>query len=158
MIRHAKSSWAEPDLGDFERPLNRRGERDAPQMGRRFAAVEPLADRLLASPALRAKRTALLIAREAGLCERLHFERALYLASPGEMLGLAQEQGDDVQHLALVAHNPGTTALANLLADANIQNVPTCGIVRIELDIEHWRDAAPGRGRLLDFDYPKKGN
>lgn len=156
LVRHAKSSWSDAELSDFERPLNRRGERDAPQMGRRFAGVEPPPDVLLSSPAARAKRTAEVIAAAAGLGDTLRFEQALYLASPGQMLSLVQEQDDTVDHLALVGHNPGMTALANLLGDAGIPNVPTCGIVRLELDVEHWRDAAPGRAHLLDFDYPKK--
>lgn len=156
LVRHAKSSWKDSGLSDLERPLNRRGERDAPLMGRRFAGVEPRPDLLLSSPAARAKRTAEVIAAEAGLGNGLVFEEALYLASPGRMLSLVQGQDDAVGHLALVGHNPGMTALANILTHARIQNVPTCGIVRLELEVEHWRDAAPGRARLLDFDYPKK--
>ena len=112
---------------------------------------------MLASPAARAKRTAELIASAAGIDDVLAFDKALYLASPGQMLSLIQDQDDSLGHLALVGHNPGTTDLANMLGDAGIPNVPTCGIVRLELEVEHWRDAAPGRARLLDFDYPKKG-
>lgn len=156
LVRHAKSSWKDEELTDFERPLNARGERDAPRMARRFAAASPRPDLVLASPAERARRTAQVIAAQAGLVDALEFERALYLATPGQMLGLAQEQDDAVGHLVLVGHNPGLTALVDLLARAGIQNVPTCGIVRLELDVEHWRDAAPGCARLVDFDYPKK--
>jgi phosphohistidine phosphatase len=156
LIRHAKSSWKDGDLSDFERPLNARGKRDAPVMGKRLAAVAPPPDLMLASPAARARHTAELIAAEAGLEAVLRFEKGLYLASPGQMLSLAQDQDDSIEHLALVAHNPGTTDLANILADANIQNVPTCGIVRIELQIGCWRDAAPGRAHVVAFDYPKR--
>jgi phosphohistidine phosphatase len=157
LIRHAKSSWADGDLSDFERPLNARGERDAPVMGKRLAAVVPPPDLVLASPAARARRTAELIAAEAGLEASLSFEQTLYLASPDQMLGVAQDQDDSISHLVLVSHNPGTTDLANILADANIQNVPTCGTVRMQLEVDRWRDAAPGRARVLAFDYPKKG-
>lgn len=157
LLRHAKSSWKHSELPDFERPLNSRGKCDAPVMGRRFAAVRPRPDLVLSSPAARARRTAELFAERAGLEEVLRFDPVLYMATPGQMLSLAQEQDDGIQHLVLVSHNPGITELVNLLAaDARLANVPTCGIVRLELDVAHWRDAAPGRARLLDFDYPKK--
>jgi phosphohistidine phosphatase len=157
LIRHAKSSWKHAGLDDFDRPLNRRGERDAPVMGRRLASVAPLPERVIASPAVRAARTAELIAEETGLLDAIVFERALYLATPGRMLGVVQDLDDAFGHVALVSHNPGTTEFANDLADVRIDNVPTCGIVRLELEVDHWRDAAPGCARLLDFDYPKKG-
>ena len=80
LVRHAKSSWKDPDLSDFDRPLNKRGERDAPRMGRRFASVEPPPDLLLASPARRAARTAQVIAEARVLPARLR------VADQGEQL------------------------------------------------------------------------
>ncbi len=156
LIRHAKSSWRDPGLDDFDRPLNRRGERDAPVMGGRLAAVDPPPERFVSSPAARARRTAEVIAAAVDTDAAPVFERALYLASPGRMLGVVQDLDDALDHVAVVAHNPGTTEFANALADVRIDNVPTCGIVRLELDVASWRDAAPGCARLLDFDYPKR--
>ncbi len=155
LIRHAKSSWSQPELDDFERPLNRRGERDAPKMGKRLAALEPHPDRFVSSPAVRARRTAEVIADAvSGAAPEL--VDSLYLASPGRMLGVVHDLDDALEHVALVAHNPGTTEFANALADIRIDNVPTCGVVRLELAVDHWRDTAFGCARLLDFDFPKK--
>ena len=157
LVRHAKSSWKDAHLSDFERPLNKRGERDAPLMGRRFASVEPPADLILASSARRAVRTAQLIAEAIGYAaERISFDRALYLAAPAEMLGVIQGLDDRLVHVALVAHNPGLTDLCEVLARAKIDNVPTCGIVRMSLAIDAWRSVSQGCGTLLDFDYPKR--
>jgi phosphohistidine phosphatase len=82
--------------------------------------------------------------------------RPLYMAAPGQLLAALQELDDGVAHAALVGHNPGLTELAEMLTHAGIDNVPTCGIVRIELDVERWREVGPGCGRVVDFDYPKR--
>jgi len=157
LIRHAKSSWKDAHLSDFDRPLNKRGERDAPRMGRRFASVEPPPDLILASPARRAEHTARVIGEAIGYAaERIRFDRTLYLATPAEMLGVIQALDDRLAHIALVAHNPGLTDLCEVLASAKIDNVPTCGIVRMSLAIDAWRGVSRGCGTLLDFDYPKR--
>ena len=157
LVRHAKSSWKDSNLSDFDRLLNKRGERDAPLMGRRFASVEPPPDLILASSAQRAARTAQVIAEAIGYAaERISFQPTLYLATSAEMLGVIQGLDDRLEHIALVAHNPGLTDLCDVLAGAKIDNVPTCGIVRMSLTIDSWRSASQGCGRLLDFDYPKR--
>ena len=156
LIRHAKSSWSQPELDDFDRPLNRRGERDAPAMGKRLAAIEPHPERFVSSPAARARRTAEVIANEIQPGVAPELLQRLYLASPGQLLAVVHDLDDALRHVALVSHNPGTTEFANALADVHIDNVPTCGIVRLELAVDHWRDAAFGCARLLDFDFPKK--
>jgi phosphohistidine phosphatase len=157
LVRHAKSSWKDASLGDFERPLNKRGRRDAPRMGQRFASVEPAPDLILSSPAERAAHTARVIAEEIGYAvEQIRLEKRLYLATSAEMIGVVQELDDRLGHIALVAHNPGLTALCGVLARANIDNVPTCGIVRMQLEIDAWRDTEQGCATLLDFDYPKR--
>jgi phosphohistidine phosphatase len=157
LIRHAKSSWKHPGLTDFERPLNARGERDAPRMARRFAAAEPRPDLLLASSAERAERTARSFAAAIGMADaEIGLERALYLASPSGLLEAVREVDDAVDHLALVAHNPGITDFLEILAGARIDNLPTCGVARLRLDIDSWSDVAPGCGQLLDLDTPKR--
>jgi phosphohistidine phosphatase len=86
----------------------------------------------------------------------IRWMRSLYMGSPGRLLSAVQEIDDAVEHAALVGHNPGLSELVELLTDAGIDDVPTCGIVTIELDVERWRDAAPGRGRVVAFDHPKR--
>jgi len=157
LVRHAKSSWKDANASDFERSLNKRGERDAPLMGRRFASVEPPPDLILSSSARRAARTAQVIAEAIGYAaERISFDRALYLAAPAEMLGVIQDLDDRLVHVALVAHNPGLTDLCEVLAGVKIDNVPTCGIVRMSLTVDAWSGVSRGCGTLLDFDYPKR--
>lgn len=155
LIRHAKSSWADPDLPDLDRPLNSRGRADAPRMGRRLEASRFRPDIVLSSPARRARRTAKAVLRELSSHPAFVIDHSLYMAEPDDLLALVRSLGASVAHAALVGHNPGLTQLANMLG-ASIANVPTAGVVRFEMDIAEWKDAAPGRARLVDFDYPKK--
>jgi len=155
LIRHAKSSWADPETADIDRPLNDRGKSDAPMMGRRLAAIGFAPDLVLCSPAKRARRTARAIIHELASTPSLGIEPALYLATPSEMLPLIRSLGSSLAHVVMVGHNPGLTDLANLLGGARIDNVPTTGVVRLELDVDAWSDAGPGHGRVVDFDYPK---
>ena len=157
LIRHAKSSWKDAGIADFERPLNARGERDAPRMGHRIADSGKPPELLVASPARRAARTAELIAERLGArAPRIEYERALYLATPEQMLDVIRGLDAAVRHAALVGHNPGTTELVEQLSGAEVGNVPTCGVVRLRLGIDAWSEAEPGCGEIEDFDYPKR--
>ena len=157
LIRHAKSSWRDSDLPDFERPPNKRGRRDAPLMAKRLAASGQLPELLISSPAERAATTAGVMAAALGWeKEHIVWERSLYLASTGQLLDAVLGLDDGIGHAALVGHNPGITNLADVLADARIDNVPTCGVVRLRLAIESWREARYGCGTVIDFDYPKR--
>jgi phosphohistidine phosphatase len=156
LIRHAKSSWKDAEIGDFDRPLNARGERDAPRMGRRIADAAKPPELLVSSPARRAARTAELIAGQLDGA-RLELERALYLATPEQMLDVIRGLDAAVRHAALVGHNPGTTELVEQLSGAEVGNVPTCGVVRLRLGIDAWNEVEPGCGEIEDFDYPKRG-
>lgn len=157
LIRHAKSSWTNPDLDDFDRPLNKRGERDAPVMGQRLSSRGARPSLIMTSPALRAKTTALIIAREIGYPrEFLQRETELYLADPDTIIAIVAGQDDGFQDIMLVGHNPGLTQLSNRLTGAGIDNVPTCGIVSVTLDVPGWADLDGQRGQLDYFDYPKK--
>jgi phosphohistidine phosphatase len=158
LIRHAKSSWADPGIADIDRPLNDRGKSDAPMMGRRLASIGFAPDLVLSSPARRARRTAKAIIHELASTPALGIEPALYLATPDEMLELIRSFGSSLAHVAMVGHNPGLTDLANRLGSTRIDNVPTTGVVRLELDVDAWSDAGPGRGRVADFDFPKKAS
>jgi phosphohistidine phosphatase len=157
LIRHAKSSWKDAGMDDFDRALNDRGERDAPRMGKRLSRAGPPPDRIVSSSAKRAARTARVIAEQLG-CDpaEVVLDRELYLASPSRMIATLRALAPDVDHVALVAHNPGVTDLVNALAEVRIDNVPTCGIARVRLDIERWKELDVGCGELEDFDYPKR--
>lgn len=157
LIRHAKSSWDLPELSDFDRPLNKRGKRNAPEMGQRLADQQVHPDLLVTSPARRALDTALVIAEAIGYpSEAIQREPRIYEASVAQLLQVIEELPADCRHAFLFGHNPGLTELANALTAGGIDNIPTCGVVDCELDISDWSVVGAGCGRLLEFDYPKK--
>ena len=157
LIRHAKSSWDDVTLSDAQRPLNRRGERDAPKMADRIVARGFKPDLIVASTAVRASTTADIIASGLGYPrDRIVREASLYLASLDELLDITTSQDDSLQHLVLVGHNPGMTMYANHLVPGLTHNVPTTGIVSVSLDRDDWSLYAEPRATLDFFDYPKK--
>jgi len=157
LARHAKSDWNDPDLSDRERPLNGRGERNAPDMGRRLLRLGARPRRIVSSSAVRALSTARLLARELGLRPQcLEVLDILYAASPGIILQVTQSLPPEEDEVLLVGHNPECTACANLLGALTIANVPTCGVVALEFPVARWTEVGPGGGRLLFFEYPKK--
>lgn len=157
LVRHAKSSWDNPGLSDDERPLNERGERDAPRMGKRLASRQIKPDSLISSPALRAYTTAVKIAAEIGhLKEAIQREDNLYFEGIEGMLSVIHALAPEIRSVMLFGHNPTMTDLVNDLANTNIDNVPTCGIAEITFDIESWNEVYEGLGTMKLFDYPKR--
>lgn len=157
LIRHAKSSWDDPRLADFDRPLNDRGKRDAPRMGRRLAGAGHRPDLLLSSPARRAFGTAKRVARELGLGkDDIVTSSRLYHADESRLLGEVQAQPDEAGSLMLFGHNPGLTGFATRLCRYPFGNVPTCGVVCIDFPVDSWRGVAYDQGVLQFYDYPKK--
>jgi len=156
LIRHAKSDWDHPELSDFDRPLNHRGEHDAPQMGKALKKRGIAFDLVLSSPARRAITTAREICSAIGYAEeKIEQNRDLYLASASEMIAAIHAVDDNLKQIAIVAHNPGMTMLANVLGDLAIDNMPTCSVAIFESDIGSWRELEPGSCRHVDFLYPK---
>lgn len=157
LTRHAKSSWDAPGLSDEKRPLNSRGERDAPKMGKRLVSRGVQPELIVSSPALRAYSTAIKIAAETGYAEKaVQVDKRLYFEGIGAALKIIQSLNLEVQSAMLVGHNPVTTALANYLANTNIANIPTCGIAEIVFDTESWQEVDSGTGMMKLFDYPKR--
>ena len=155
LLRHAKSSWDDPLLPDFERPLNRRGERDAPTMGRRLREAGARPSLILTSTAARALATARQVADALGYPrEFLQTDKALYLASAEQLREIVSLQDDTFRDLMLVGHNPGLTELANEISDRPIDNLPTCSAMVIDLPIDTWQalmEEVRGNCRLYDF-------
>lgn len=155
LIRHAKSDWSDPSLSDFDRPLNARGSKDAPKMGKRLANRKLLPDRMVSSPAQRARSTAEVVAQQLGFpLHDIDWMTELYLASPLGMLDVIRACPEQVGTLALVGHNPGISELAARLTGTPIGNIPTCGIVHLSADFDTWSQA--DSFTLVDFDYPKR--
>jgi phosphohistidine phosphatase len=156
IVRHAKSSWDELGLHDHDRPLSKRGLKDAPVMGARLAEWGPPVDRVISSSAARALETAELVSREMGLpWDEIQIEEALYHATEEEMLDLIQEQDDYIDGLMLVGHNPGMTYLVNDLSDLNLDNLPTCGVVIMQFDVDSWTEVGVEEATTAEVDFPK---
>ena len=153
LVRHAKSSWSHPDLSDFDRPLNKRGLHDAPEMGRRLKARHTIPELIICSPAQRAIAT--LEHMKLGV-EEVVFDECVYGASPAELLNIIQSIRNRYPSAMLIGHNPAITLLAGRLSGRPIENMPTCSIVTIGLDSDLWSKAGACTAKLLDFDYPKK--
>jgi len=157
IVRHAKSSWDNQGLSDHDRPLNRRGLRDAPVMGARLDEWGPPVDRVISSSALRALTTAELITQEMGLpWDEIVIDEALYHASEEDMLEIIQEQEDYLDGLMMFGHNPGMTYLVNHLSDLDLKNLPTCGVVTLQFNIEHWTEVGEDLAVIAEINTPKK--
>lgn len=158
LVRHAKSSWDDPDVPDFDRPLNARGERDAPVMARRLAKAPPPPDLLVSSPALRAIATAQAFAGAFGIApSEIETNESIYEAEPPTLLQVVRRLPREVRHAMLIGHNPGISQAARLLAECPFEEMPTCAAVRLEFAVGKWSDVKPGCGKVLRYDYPKQG-
>ena len=159
LVRHAKSSWDFQELADIDRPLNKRGKKNAPEMGLRLAARNLELDSLVSSPANRAITTAKVIADGISYPgDDILENEAVYHASCAELLDMIINFSDEWKSVMMVGHNPGFTDLANYLKEPDyyIGNVPTCGVVAIEFAMNRWSEVSKHSGRMLFFDYPKK--
>jgi len=159
LVRHAKSDWSTAGQADFDRPLNERGKKDAPEMGRRLKAKGLVPDLILASPAKRAATTAKLVAGAVAYdTSRIQWVDRLYHCPASVFEEVIEESNidDAVKTVFIFAHNPGITHFANETAPGlNIDNIPTCGIVALSFEAKHWSDFASQPHTLLFFDYPK---
>jgi phosphohistidine phosphatase len=158
LIRHAKSDWSTPSLGDFDRPLNERGKRDAPMMARRLLDKKIKIDAIIASPAKRAKRTASVFAKEYKMDkDDIIFKEELYGAALTIFYEVIVNANDKLDSIAIFSHNPGITDFANTLTDTRIDNIPTCGIFAIKVKTKHWSDFKKAEKEFWFADYPKAG-
>jgi phosphohistidine phosphatase len=156
LVRHAKSSWDHPGLADRERPLNQRGLRDAPEMGRRLADSGQLPEQVLSSPAERALTTARLMSSEWKRGDiPVEVIEGVYGANVGGMLDILRDIDDELTDIMLVGHNPVQTMLVNALCGAMIDNMPTCAVAIINLDIMNWSEVRENCGILAHYDSPK---
>jgi len=158
IVRHAKSSWKDASLRDKDRPLNKRGKRDAPEMGRRINEHGIRPSLIVSSPAKRAWTTARSVADEIGYPrEFLQREPDLYLASVDRILDVIVAQDNGFNSLMLFGHNPGFTDFANFLVPGLTHNLPTAGVVSVEIDQDDWNLYDRPTTKLLVHDWPKKG-
>jgi len=157
LIRHAKSSWGDEDLDDFERPLNDRGRNDAPEMGRRLkhAGVKP--GIILSSPALRAISTARRIAEILNFnSQEILLESKLYEASEKDIIHCISKQDDACVSMLVIGHNPGMHLLCKKFGAIDLEDFPTCAIGGFRFDCDHWKDIGKLKGSMFYHDFPRK--
>lgn len=155
ILRHAKSSWDFSELSDFKRPLNDRGEKAAPFMGELMKKKNYLPDLIVASPAERAKQTAMSVKESAESDAKIRFDERIYEASPQSLIYLISEIDDEIDSLMIVGHNPGFENLVKILSGEN-KRMPTAALAVIELDIENWNEIKANCGELKEFLIPKE--
>ena len=144
LLRHAKSSWKDESLDDHERPLNKRGKRAAPLMGRLLKKEALVPDLIISSTAVRARTTAEAVAESSGYARAVELDEELYLAPAGKLLDVAARiPGDTVRSLLLVAHNPGMEDLVAMLSGRS-ERFPTAALAVFDLSVDRWRDVALG--------------
>lgn len=157
LIRHAKSSWDNPGLRDFNRPLNERGLHDAPKMAKLLAKKGVKPDLLLSSPAKRAITTAHFFAEAFGLeADDVVQEQEIYEAAVSDILNIVNNLPDSAQSVMLFGHNPTLTDVANRFSDQYIDNIPTCGIVQIESEADSWKAFSEGNAAVKKIFFPKE--
>lgn len=156
-VRHAKSSWDSPYSDDKERPLSKRGFRDAPFMAKLLKGRGVKADSIFSSPAKRALSTALFFAEELGMKERdIVIEEAIYEAFIPTVLQLIQNFSKQLDTVLVFGHNPTWTGLANYFSEAYIPNIPTCGVIKVEAAINDWPEFSQQSARVTEIHYPKQ--
>jgi phosphohistidine phosphatase len=157
ILRHAKSSWSDTSLSDAKRPLNRRGKHDAPMMGERMRAHGIRPSLIVSSPATRAWSTAKIIAEAINYPrEFLQKEKSLYLAPLGVILDVVMAQDSGFNNLMIVGHNPGLTDFVDFLVPGLTNNLPTAGVVSVEIEQDDWSLYERPAAKLLVHDWPKK--
>lgn len=155
VIRHAKSCWKNSSLKDFYRPLNTRGNNDAPMMAQRLAAKNYLPQLIVTSPAVRAFTTALYFAKTWKMPEKsIMLEDDMYEADASALLKIIYALPDEYDSIALFGHNPGLQQLVNKLAQTNIE-MPTAAVAAISFTVNNWAQIQFATGNISWYDYPK---
>ena len=156
LIRHAKSSWEDEGVSDFDRPLNDRGKRDAPVMAERLHERGIKIDAFVSSPAKRAKKTAEHFVKKYKKNEdEIIFKTELYMAGEQAFIDVVEKLDEKYDTVAIFSHNPGITEFANSMTEARIDNIPTSGIFAVSIEAKKWTKFREAKKKLLFFDYPK---
>lgn len=156
VLRHAKSSWKHDGLSDHDRPLNKRGLRDAPRIGQLIRERNILPDRILSSTAVRACTTAVQVGEAAGIEEPPVLVPTFYLAAPSAYLEMLATLDDAAARAMVVGHNPGLEELVYHLTGRD-ETLPTAALAHVELPLDSWSEIdGSTRGKLLDLWLPRE--
>lgn len=156
LVRHAKSSWDDTTLPDKDRPLNDRGKRDAPKMGKRLAKRDVKPGLILSSPAMRALATAEIIARKLDYkLKDIVVDDRLYPGDADELLNVIHRLDDELERVMLFGHNPALTELAHRLS-SEIVDMPTCAVAKFTFTAKSWSSVGKTKLAKVTLDYPRK--
>ncbi|SMD32578.1 phosphohistidine phosphatase [Reichenbachiella faecimaris] len=156
LVRHAKSSWKDTSLRDRDRPLNKRGKRDAPRMAEFLKEKMACPDTFISSPSRRTQDTAVNFLHAFGLLKSdLKLEEGLFHGDERDIESVIHSLSNDHQSAVLFIHNPGITDYANELTNEDIFNIPTSGVVGIQLETDDWKQINQCRAKKLFYYYPK---
>lgn len=155
ILRHAKSSWDDASLADFDRPLNDRGLESAPFMGRLMKERGLIPETVVSSPANRARSTAKLASEAAGTRSAILFDERIYEASPQTLADVLSEVDGKIDSAMIVGHNPGMEGLIRFLTGETAA-MPTAALAIIDLEIDNWSDIGHGTGKLIEVLRPKE--
>lgn len=156
LLRHAKSSRDDPALKDHDRPLNPRGERDAPRVGRLIRKENIVPERVVSSTALRARQTAEAVVRACGCGGETVYSQKIYLGGPEDYLAALKELPDSCSRAMIVGHNPDSESLLERWT-GRYHKLPTAALVHLELPVARWRDLnLSTNARVLNLWRPKE--
>ncbi len=164
LLRHAKSSWENDELEDFDRPLNKRGQTSAPLMGAFMESQEIAPDLVLCSSAARARETAGLVLSKLSATPKIKYEKDLYMAGPGALFARVRQVGAKYHNILMIGHNPGFHALAIGLVGYGDEDTkarlgmkfPTCALATFSFDAENWQRIEQASGHLDLFQVPRE--
>ena len=158
ILRHAKSSWKFPDLADHDRPLNKRGKRDAPKIGNLLKEKDLVPDIIISSTAVRAEKTAKMVAKASKYKGDVSLTDSLYAAGPVAYIDVLRNLQNKYNTVLVIGHNPGLEELVKILSGEEYHVMPTCALAHISLDIQSWSDIVQmtGKGRLVRLWNPHK--
>ncbi len=142
LARHAKSSWKEPDLPDRERPLNKRGQKEAPQLGKNLREQGYIPHRIYSSTALRCAHTAEIVADKLNYQKEILYLDSLYLAEPHTYLELLRSLPDEVESVLVIGHNPGLEGLLQILSQ-RVESLPTSAVAVLSIPVRSWASLSP---------------
>ncbi len=155
LIRHAKSSWSQAGMSDFDRPLNQRGINDAPKMAGRIRSSKLTIDQIVSSPALRAITTAEMFSEVFDIpFENILQNKAVYEADTETLMRIVSKFESSWNTVIMFGHNPGLSYLVGLLTGELYDKV-TCSISEIDIHIDDWSHCTAGIGSLISYDFPK---
>lgn len=156
LVRHAKSSWDNPEWSDFDRPLNKRGLRDAPFMANLLTKKGIVPDLIISSTAKRALETAQFFCEAFNYNkENLQKDLGIYERGSKYIINLLSKQDDNINTVILIGHNPDITSMATYFSGEFFDNVPTCGIISVKFNFDSWDNISTKNGELLFSEFPR---